>query len=180
MLTVNSLAGVGNVTTDTPLVLTSIYNMALTSASVNMASRTAVLLTPIVITGYNRFRVTVQSGSVQETFSAGYLGQKTGTYSFAATPTQITWNGLGSVVVPANSTATSDIISFTPSGTGTLCMAFNLGADATINARRDNNATGYAFYFKTGADASTVSKTGYTAAGTNRQMFVSLVEAGVA
>lgn len=182
MLTINDLAGVGNVTTDdpaVPLVLNDIYNVSLTTGTLNIASRTMVNVTPISVAGYNRFQVQVKGGTAEVTILAGYLGQLTGTYSFAATPTQILWNGSGSVTLPAGGgTALSDTLTFTPSGTGPLCLAFDVSSNATSLYVHNSLGTGYAFYYKTGTGASTVSKSGYTAAGTQRNVLSTLVKAG--
>lgn len=160
-------------------VFSTLYTKTLTTSQA-FASNSIVCITPNLITGFSKFRLTVKNGSdTTATIDSLYFGQLSGTYSFAATPAQVTWGGGASTSLTfstADEEIVSNIISFTPSGTAPFIFAFDVNADNSSVMSLPNNPTGWALYKKSGADASTPSKSGYLAYGKILTALVTKVE----
>lgn len=152
------------------------------STTAGWAGRNIVCVTPYDISTKNRFRLRLRSSSVNAPVSlvALYIGQRSGSYAFASTPTQATFSGQTTYTfVGLNDSVWTDELTYTPSGTGLFCFSFAVTTASGSVAVRDNNGTGWASYWKSGtSDTGTVAKTGYTAAGTTRTLMVETVEVG--
>lgn len=120
--------------------------------------------------------LTVNGASVNVTFAAqpggtlqiidafiGHAATSGDAYDFAATPTRLTFSGSNGVTTATGGTATSDTATFALDETKDLLVAININT-ATLKAVA--TASGYAIYWKVGAEAATVNKTGYTLAST--------------
>jgi hypothetical protein len=156
-----------------------LYSKSLTGTA-SWANRTVVNITPIQILGFTKFRVTVvNSTDTSATITSMYLGQLSGTYSFAATPTQVLFGASGSLTFnTSGQEVVSDQLSFTPSGSAPLCIAFHLASNNSIARALNGNGTGWAAWNKSGSDdSSTTSKSGYSVGGTERTVLISKVEA---
>ena len=160
-------------------VFSTSYTKTLTTSQA-FASQAVVCITPVQITGFTKFRITIQNGSdTSATIDSLYFGQLSGTYSFAASPAQVTWGGgadTSLTFTTADETVVSNIISFTPSGTAPFIFAFDVSSDNSIVMSLPFNGTGWAVYKKTGPDAATQSKSGYSAYGKTLTALITKLE----
>lgn len=92
---------------------------------------------------------------------AAYIGERSGsTTSFASTPVQLLWSGSGTPTISAGTSLASDTAAFTITGSSDLIVAVYANQS---NRREKTGATsGYACWYKSGNDASTVSTSGYS------------------
>lgn len=104
---------------------------------------------------------------------AAYIGERSGaTTSFASTPVQLLWSGSGTPTISTGTALASDTAAFTITGSSDLIVA--VYANQASRREKTGATTGYACWYKSGNDASTVSTSGYsdfsgTAAVTNFQ-----------
>lgn len=113
------------------------------------------------VTG-SQVRLTIGAGNPTGfAISSLYFGVLSGSYSFDGTQVPITYQGSNSsIVVPANTKIITDPINykFDPSKNYAISWYFSSGGNVPFNT----GYTGTADYWKTGNDAATTSKSGYT------------------
>lgn len=129
--------------------------------------------------GGSKIRITLEgatSGSI--TFSAIYVGKaaSSGSYAFATTPQQVLFSGSSSVTPPTSSTVVSDEVSFSLDTSSDLVVSLYASGSGTVRAK--TTLTGWATYYKSGNDASTVAATGYTSSS-NDTIAISKIESFV-
>ena len=112
--------------------------------------------------------------------SAMYVGLSAtsgGAWDFAASPTQITFAGLGSVTLVAGSVATSDDISFNISGANAISIATNVTSGSKYRFGVGFGTNFIAYATSGVSEAATVDKgASYSATG-GRINFISRIEA---
>ena len=167
-----------------PTVFSDIVNRTFTNGNLVKNNFNLVNVSPVDISGMTQFRVTVENSTdVSSTIDAMWLGQLSGTtlYQFTSTPTQVLFGGTGAITMTTSGQSyVSDILTYTPSGTGFLGIAFHVNNNCNALRYSDSLGTGWAMYQKTGAtDAAlgTTGKSGYSANGTQRNSLITKVEA---
>lgn len=115
-------------------------------------------------TGGTQIRLTFDGASSEGAeFSAVYVGNGGGSdaYDFTGDQVQMKQSGGNTITVPAGGSVVTDGISFVKDGSNSLVIAFQCQNSAKDNLLRHSAST--AMYLKSGADASTQNKTGYSA-----------------
>lgn len=117
-------------------------------------------------TGGSKIRVTVDAPSASTyVVGAAYIGLAATSgdpYDFESSPgpVQLTWGGSATPTFSAGSVNLSDEIVFSIPASRGLVFAMYSASSSTV--RVIAAATGYSSYFKSGNDASTVNRSGYT------------------
>lgn len=150
----------------------TVLNKSLTANSDLWASTTHVQTIPYSTVGECvKFKLTLAGPTTKPTgVLSMYLGEKgTDAYDFFSTPVQVTVSGQGSFDIPQSGTVVTDEISYTFTGTKDLIIATSFVSSSAKGDIRVslNNGSGTSYYFKSGNDASTVNKSGYSGAGAN-------------
>jgi hypothetical protein len=94
-----------------------------------------------------------------------YMGHKSGSYDFVATPTPVTVGGNASFVIPQGGQVITDIIAFSYDGVTDLCLSANI--TGTSNIRLMTSGGGCSHYFKEVQEASLIDKSLYDIGGAN-------------
>lgn len=126
----------------------------------NFTTRQLISASNIIKTG-SGVAVTIEAPAGQAlSVLAAYIGERSGaTTSFAATPVQLLWGGSGTPTISAGASLESDVVPFAISGSADLIVS--LYANQAYRRERSGALSGYALYYKSGNDASTVSTSGY-------------------
>ncbi|MEM9901924.1 MAG: SGNH/GDSL hydrolase family protein, partial [Pseudomonadota bacterium] len=106
-----------------------------------------------------------------------YIGHQRGEtgddrFNFAAAPEQITFGGAAIVTQGVSETTDSDPISFTPNGTDNVLVAFELDASKAYSFGGDAGQALETFYHGANVEAGSTTKTGYTSAGAETNVYV--------
>lgn len=123
-----------------------------------------IALSEFTQTGGTRIRLTFEGASTEGFIaSAMYIGNGGGgdVYDFGDTPVQMTMGGSGTITVGAGVDVVTDDVAFVKDGVNSLVVASQLQNGAADNYRRSTSLVNDSF-FKSGQDASTQNKTGYT------------------
>lgn len=115
--------------------------------------------------GGNEMRLTI-AAAVGEALNivAAYIGKRSGTYGFAATPVPVLFAGNPTKLIAANTFGVSDWLPFPTTGLDDLVFsAFITGSSTDGFGRREQ--TGTDGYYKAGNDAANVAPSGYSQGG---------------
>jgi hypothetical protein len=105
----------------------------------------------------------VSSGQLK--IAKAYVGFKSGTNSFTATPTQLLFSGSASVLISANTVQATDPVAFAYDGLSDLVVTTY--HDATAGYTAATTTARGTVYQKNSDDAATVSASGYSTGTTN-------------
>lgn len=127
----------------------------------------------------SRVRLTLSGPSTGSSLviASAYFGRQSvsgGTHAYDTTPVQILFSGSAGATVPVGGTVLTDDIVISV-GAGQRCV---LGVNCTLGDMPDSGVlTGWFAYEKAGADAATVSASGYTQTGIiNRALLIKMIE----
>lgn len=123
------------------------------------------------ISAPTRFRVRIPAGSSEGlTITAAYIGVKAPSgdaYDFAATPTALTWNGSGTVVIPSGTSQWSDWVPLAWDLSNGLVISVYCAGGTGSDMTKTNTSAPVNAYFRSANDPATVDATGYTLQSAN-------------
>lgn len=134
----------------------------------NYTARNVLPAASIPGPGGNRCRFAIKGGSSEDfTINKAYIGIKSGTYGFAATPVQVTFDsGSNSTTITSGTTKWSDEITLTTTTSDDLVISvFCPSGAGSADSYSGSNQLGRTLHYKSGDDAATTSPSGYTLFG---------------
>jgi hypothetical protein len=128
--------------------------------------------------GITQVRITFQASSTEGcTIANAYVQHAAASgdlWDFLTTPVQLFWAGSGSKAIATGTEATTDWASFAYNKTSALLIAWYENTTSDSH-RKKESVTNVNMYYKSGSDAATVNKTGYSTVA-NRLTSINKVE----